>query len=130
MAKLTSVCPVSDEDTNALPVKNLAGAIAFYENVLGFSVVNRASSKAVLARDHVQIGILQKVDHEPGQAGSIAFAVDELEAMRSELQASGANPGELGLDEWGGKRHRTFFVREAENGYCYCFYWTVSADSK
>ena len=43
MAKLTSAGPVSDEDTNALPVKNLAGAIAFYENVLGFSVVSRDS---------------------------------------------------------------------------------------
>src|SRR5512133_1301904 len=108
MAKLTSVCPVSDEDTNALPVKNLAGAIAFYENVLGFSLVNRDSSSAVLARDHVQIGILRKPDHEPARAGSIAFAVDDLEEMRRELVASGGEPGELGFDEWGGKRHRTF----------------------
>ncbi len=80
MAKLISVGPVSDEDTNALPVKNLAGAIAFYENVLGFSVVNRDSSSAVLARDRVQIGILRNAAHEPAQAGSIAFAVDDLEA--------------------------------------------------
>lgn len=119
MAKLTSVGPVSDEDTSALPVKNLAGAIAFYQNLLGFTVVSRDSSRAVLVRDHVQIGILLKVDHERAQAGSIAFAVDDLDAMRSELHASGANPGKLGLDEWSGKRHRTFFVREAENGYCY-----------
>ena len=130
MAKLTSVGPVSDEDTNALPVKNLAGAIAFYENVLGFSVVSRDSSKAVLARDHVQIGVLRKPDHEPSEAGSIAFAVDDLEALRRELEGSGGNPGAFGLDHWGGKRHRTFFVREAENGYCYCFYCPVSENPK
>ena len=130
MAKLTSVDPVSDEDTNALPVKNFADAIAFYENVLGFSVVSRDSSKAALARDNVQIGLIRKPDHEPGQAGSIAFAVDDLEALRRELEASGGNPGELGLDEWGGKRHRTFFVRETENGYCYCFYCPVSPNPK
>jgi hypothetical protein len=29
------VCPVSEEDTNALPVKDLGPAIAFYEAVLG-----------------------------------------------------------------------------------------------
>jgi catechol 2,3-dioxygenase-like lactoylglutathione lyase family enzyme len=130
MAKLTSVGPVSDEDTNALPVKNIADAIAFYENVLGFSVVSRDSSKAALARDNVQIGLIRKPDHQPGQAGSIAFAVDDLEALRRELEASGGNPGELGLDEWGGKRHRTFFVRETENGYCYCFYCPVSPNPK
>jgi hypothetical protein len=53
--------------------------------------------------------------------------VDDLEGLRRELDTSGANPGEFGLDEWGGRRHRTFFVREAENGYCYCFYCPVSA---
>jgi hypothetical protein len=31
MAQLRAVCPVSDEDTNALPVKDLGPAIAFYE---------------------------------------------------------------------------------------------------
>ena len=129
MAKLKSVCPVSNEDTNTLPVKSIEIAIAFYQNVLGFSVVNRDSSSAVLRRDDVQIGLLRNPDHEPGQAGSIAFAVDHLEAMRRELEASGGKPGELGLDEWDGKRHRTFFVREAENGYCYCFYCPVSGNS-
>jgi hypothetical protein len=130
MAKLTSVGPVSDEDTNALPVRNLGGAITFFEKVLGFSVASRDSASAVLARDDVQIGIVRRPDHEPGRAGSIAFAVDDLEAMRHELEASGGNPGELGLDEWDGKQHRTFFVREAENGYCYCFYCPILANPK
>jgi hypothetical protein len=29
------------------------------------------------------------------------------------------NPGVFGIDEWGGKKYRTFFLREQENGYCF-----------
>jgi catechol 2,3-dioxygenase-like lactoylglutathione lyase family enzyme len=126
MAQIKAVYPVSHEDTNALPVKNLGPAIAFYEAVLGFSAVSRGASTAVLTRDGIRIGLVRQGDHEPGQAGSLAFEVDDLEAMHRELQARGGNPGEFGIDEWGGKQHRTFFLREQENGYCYCFYRPVS----
>ena len=126
MARLKAVCPIADEDTKALPVKDLGPAIAFYQGVLGFSVVSCDSFRAALTRDEVRIGLVQKVDHEPGKAGSLALAVDDLEAMHRELQATGGNPGEFGIDEWDGKQHRTFFLREDKNGYCYCFYCPVS----
>ncbi len=122
MARLKAVHPISDEDTTALPVKDLQAAITFYQTVLGFSVVSRDSSTAVLARDDVRIGLVQNVNHEPGKAGSLAFAVDDLEALHRELQATGGSPGEFGIDEWDGRKHRTFFVREDNNGYCYCFF--------
>jgi hypothetical protein len=109
MARLKSVSPISDEDTNALPVKNLGMAISFYQSVLGFSVVSHSSPAAILTRDEVRIGLLWKIDHEPGKAGSLAFEVDELEAMHRELEARGGKPGEFGIDEH-------------TNGYCYCFY--------
>jgi lactoylglutathione lyase len=128
MAQLKAVYPISGEDTNALPVKDVGPAIAFYEAVLGFSVVSRDSSTAVLTRDEVRIGLVRKGDHEPKQAGSLAFAVDNLEAMHRELQDSGGKPGEFGSDEWGGKQYRTFFLREEENGYCYCFYRPMETD--
>jgi catechol 2,3-dioxygenase-like lactoylglutathione lyase family enzyme len=128
MAQLKAVCPVSDEDTNALPVKDLGPAIAFYEAVLGFAAVSRDASTAVLTRDGVRIGLVRKGDHEPGRAGSLAFEVDDLEAMHRELQASNGNPGVFGIDEWNGKKHHTFFLREEENGYCYCFYRPVETD--
>lgn len=48
MTKLKKVCPVSDENTDALPVKDLAAAIRFYEAVLGFSVTGHDSATAVL----------------------------------------------------------------------------------
>ena len=78
MARLKAVCPVSDEDTNALPVKDLGPAITFYEAVLGFSAVSRDASTAVLTRDGVRIGLVRQGDHEPSRAGSLAFEVDDL----------------------------------------------------
>ena len=128
MAHLTAMVPVSDEDTDALPVKDIGPAVAFYEAVLGFSVVSRDSSAAALASDGVRIGLVRKPDHDPGRAGSLAFEVDDLEAMHRELRDAGGAPGDFGTDEWGGKRYRTFFLREDENGYCYCFYHPVQGD--
>jgi hypothetical protein len=116
------VYPISGEDLKALPVQEIGPAVAYYEAVLGFSVVSRDATTATLSRDDVRIGLVRKPDHEPKEAGSMAFAVDDLDAMHHELQASRANPGKFGTDQWGGKQYRTFFVREDENGYCYCFY--------
>jgi catechol 2,3-dioxygenase-like lactoylglutathione lyase family enzyme len=128
MAHLGAVGPISDEDTNALPVKDIGPAVAFYETILGFSVVSRDSSTAALTRDLVRIGLVRKADHQPSQAGSLALAVDDLDALHRELQASGGNPGEFGIDEWDGNQYRTFFLREDENGYCYCFYQPAKTD--
>jgi hypothetical protein len=122
MAQLKGVYPISGEDLNALPVKEIGPAVAYYEAVLGFSVVSQDPSTASLSRDDVRIGLVRKPDHEPKEAGSMAFAVDDLDAMHHGLQRSGAQPGKFGTDQWGGKQYRTFFVREDENGYCYCFY--------
>jgi len=122
MAKLKSVGPISGEDTNALPVKNVESAIAFYEAVLGFSAISHDSEAAALTRDDVRIRLVRKADHRPGEAGSLAFAVDDLEMMHREIQARGGHPGEFATDQWDDKRYRTFFLREDENGYCYCFY--------
>jgi catechol 2,3-dioxygenase-like lactoylglutathione lyase family enzyme len=122
MAKLKSISPVSNEDTNALPVKELDPAIAFYQAVLGFTLISRDTATAMLGRDGVPVRIVVKRNHQPGEAGSLAFEVDDLDGLHRELSESGGKPGEFGIDEWEGKQHCTFFVREDENGYCYCFY--------
>src|SRR5262245_51513960 len=103
MARFKAVVPVSDENTNALPVKNLDSAIAFYESVFGFSVARRDALSAVLTRDDVRIGLLRRDDYEPGMAGSLAFEVDDLQEMHQEFQMRGGNPGVFGIDEWHGK---------------------------
>jgi hypothetical protein len=125
MAKIKSVSPISNEDACALPVKELGPAITYYESVMSFTVISRDATTATLQRDGVQIGLVVKRDHQPHEAGSMAFAVDDLDGLHRELSECGGKPGEFGIDDWGGKQYRTFFVREEENGYCYCFYHPV-----
>jgi predicted enzyme related to lactoylglutathione lyase len=125
MAKLKSVSPVSNEDTRMLPVKDVGPAIAYYESVLGFTTVGRDANTAILRRDDAEIGLVVKSDHQPHEAGSLAFKVDDLDALHRELAQRGGNPGEFDIEDWGGKQYRTFFMREHENGYCYCFYCPV-----
>lgn len=122
MARLESVSPISKEDTRMLPVKELGPAVAYYESVMGFTTVGRDADTATLRRDEAEIGLVVKMDHGPQEAGSLAFQVDDLDALHHELTARGGGPGEFGVDDWGGKRFRTFFMREDTNGYCYCFY--------
>ena len=59
MSYFESVSPVSNEDPNALPVKELGRAIAYFESVLGFSVVSRGDSTVLLRRDEAQVGLTQ-----------------------------------------------------------------------
>jgi len=125
MAKLKSVSPISNENTSALPVKELRPAIAYYKSVMSFSVLGHDATTAILQRDAAQIGLAIKRDHQLHEAGSLAFAVDDLDGLHRELSERGGKPGEFGIDEWGGRQFRTFFMREEENGYCYCFYHPV-----
>ena len=92
MTKLKSVSPISNENTSALPVKELGPAIAYYESVMGFSVVSREAITATLRRDGAQIGLVIKSDHQPHEAGSLAFAVDDLDALHRELSERGGKP--------------------------------------
>jgi catechol 2,3-dioxygenase-like lactoylglutathione lyase family enzyme len=119
--QFNGVYPVSGEDPSALPVKAIAPAVEFYRTVLGFTVVARDDAAATLQRDGARIGLVGKPDHKPEEAGSLALAVADLDAVRAELDGRGLDLGAIRVDEWGGKRYRVFFLREAENGYCYCF---------
>jgi len=125
MTRLLAVYPIADEDPTALPVRSLDGAITFHESVLGFTLLARESGSATLVRDGIVLGLVLRDDHEPGRAGSLAVEVDDLDSMHRELAGSGARPGAFGVDEWDGRSHRTFFVREDGNGYCYCFFSTL-----
>jgi catechol 2,3-dioxygenase-like lactoylglutathione lyase family enzyme len=126
LKQLKAVFPISDEDTNALPVKERDRAIKFYTEVLGFSLVTKDASSAVLKRDDVQIGLVVKGDHDPARAGSCYFDVADVEALRRELEGKGAKPGAVEIRAHQGKNYRIFFVRECDmmeshDGYCFCF---------
>ena len=89
MKQLKGVYPISGEDLAALPVKEIGPAVAFYETVLAFSVLARDETTATLKRDDARLGLVQKPDHKPEEAGSCAFAVTDLHAMRAELEGRG-----------------------------------------
>lgn len=120
------VYPISNEDTSALPVKEIGPALPYYTEKLGFSVVASDSTSAVLQRDQAQIGLVRKPDHDPSQAGSCYFEVSDVDALRRELEGRGAKPGAIEIQSHGGKKYRLFFVRECDtmeshDGYCFCF---------
>ena len=117
MKQLKGVYPISGEDLAALPVKEIGPAVAFYETVLAFSVVARDETTATLKRDDARLGLVRSPDHKPEKAGSCAFAVTDLDAMRAELDGRGLDLGGIRIDEWGGKKYQVFVLREAENGY-------------
>ena len=121
MKQLKGVYPISGEDLSALPVKEVGPAVAFYKTVLAFAVVFQDAATATVQRDDAQLGLVKKPDHKPEEAGSCAFAVTDLDTMRAELDGRGLDLGTIRIDEWDGKKYRVFFLREAENGYCYCF---------
>jgi hypothetical protein len=121
MRQFTGIYPISGEDLNALPVRSIGPALEFYTAVLRFSVVASDETTATLQRDDARIGLIRKPDHKPDEAGSCAIAVADLDAMRAELDGRGLDLSANRVDEWDGKKYRVFFLREPENGYCYCF---------
>ena len=129
MPRMIAVVPVSDEDTTALPVRILEPAIAFYLTVLGFSIFRREAAAVELDCDGVRLRLVERREHEPARAGSLAIEVDDLAAMHRQLQTRGGRPGEFGIGDWSGRRHRTFFLREDENGYCFCFYQPLEPEA-
>ena len=121
MKQFKGIYPISGEDLNALPVKEIGPALEFYKTVLRFSVVASDEATATLERDDARIGLIRKPDHKPEEAGSCAIAVADLDAMLAELNGRGLDLSGIRIDEWSGKKYRVFFLREDENGYCYCF---------
>jgi catechol 2,3-dioxygenase-like lactoylglutathione lyase family enzyme len=118
---LKGAYPIGGEALMALPVKAIGPAVEFYRTVLGFEVVSSDENTAVLQRDSAMIGLARKPDHEPEEAGSFALGVTDIDAHHKELDGRGLDLGKVGTDEWDGKKYRVFFLRESENGYCYCF---------
>jgi catechol 2,3-dioxygenase-like lactoylglutathione lyase family enzyme len=109
-------------DAMNLPVKNLESALPFYETVLGFRVLSRAETpqrSAVLARDHVQIGLAEN-GGDPGQDGC-AFHVKDVESLLAELNTRGlGKPSAMKIEPRDGVDWNVFYV-VAPDGLCYWF---------
>ena len=111
------------DDKMNLPVADLASALPFYENVLGFRVESRADTphrSAVLARDLVQIGLAEN-GGDSSQDGC-AFHVDNVDVLRDEFQARLPEKqlSAIDIEKHGDKSWRVFYV-VAPDGLCYWF---------
>jgi len=110
-------------DALNLPVRDLAAAVPFYETVLGFHVLARRETphaSAVLARDHVQIGLAEN-GGDPAQDGAW-FHVSGLDALLAEFNANGLGKAasDLSVEQREDGPWRVFFV-VAPDGLCYWF---------
>ena len=110
------------EDEMNLPVENLEEAIPFYETVMGFQTISSSDTpcrSAVLARDHIQIGLAEN-GGDPTQDGCF-FEVNDVEAAFNELKANGLerDDAEYRVDTYGETSFRVFFII-APDQLCYC----------
>ena len=110
-------------DNLNLPVQDLMAALPFYETVLGFRVLSRSDTprpSAVLARDHVQIGLAEN-GGDPSQDGC-AFHVSDLEALLAVFKANGLDKSlsDFKTEHHDGVAWKVFYV-VAPDGLCYWF---------
>jgi len=114
--------PYASDKMN-LPVEKVEQAIPYYETVMGFKVVSRATTpynSVTLSRDDVQIGLAEN-GGDPSQEGCF-FEVDNVENAFAELQANGLGQQEpkFSTERYGsGSAYKVFFVI-APDGLCYC----------
>ena len=110
-------------DNMNLPVRDVAAAVPFYETVLGFRLVSRSEApvkSAVLARDHVQIGLSEN-GGDSSQDGC-AFHVKGLEALFAQFKANGLQKevSEFDVEQHDEVAWKVFYV-VAPDGLCYWF---------
>ena len=124
MGKVTfkNAWPYQD-DVMKLPVADVEAAVPFYENMLGFRVVERADSphrSAILERDGLRIG-LNENGGDPTQDGC-AFHVKGLESLLAEFNANGLpkTPSDIGIEQRESGPWKVFYV-VAPDGLCYWF---------
>lgn len=106
-------------DALNLPVKNVDEAVSFYEQRLGFRVIEHRATPikaAILERDGVRIGLAEN-GGDPTQDGSF-FEVSSVDAVFEDLKSRGLElrAPELQRSEHGA--YRAFFV-VAPDGLCY-----------
>jgi len=90
-----------------LPFDDVAAAIAYYRDVLGFGISYQQDDLGVMYRDAVTILLIRRTEHHKG-IGSCEFYVEDADALFDELQAKGAKlDGPPVSHPWGLRDFRT-----------------------
>jgi lactoylglutathione lyase len=110
------------KDAMNLPVGQADEAVAFYERIMGFRVVERQITpvkRVILARDDIRIGLAENGGDSTKEG--CFFEVDDVEAAFAQLQANGLGRDDAGyrIDQHGPNTFKVFFVI-APDGLCYC----------
>jgi lactoylglutathione lyase len=113
-----AVGPIGETDVNALAVKEIGPAVGYYTQCLGFTLVSRDRTTAVLRRDNVQIGLA--VNGRDPEQTSCWFSVGDVDTLWREYEEKGIGPGIIGEQEYDGNSYRVFFAKEPY-GVCFCF---------
>jgi lactoylglutathione lyase len=106
-------------DALRLPVKNVDQALPFYEERLGFHVVERQDEplkSAILERDGVRIGLVES-GGDPTQDGSF-FEVSDVDAAFADLKGRGLALAPPSIQRSAHGTYKSFFV-VAPDGLCY-----------
>ena len=117
-AKFKRAVPYAKDAMN-LPVHDVEAAVPFYEQTMGFRVMQRQDSphrRAVLTRDDIQIALAEN-GGDPTQEGCY-FEVDNIEGAFEEIKGRKPAESDLDVQAWGQSSQRVFFV-VAPDGLCY-----------
>jgi uncharacterized glyoxalase superfamily protein PhnB len=103
--------PMLQEIMPSLPLSDVAAGVAYYREVLGFTVNHAQHDLGVMDRDEVRILLIARSEWHTG-IGSCYVYVRDADALHAELRATGAKvQGEPVSHPWG---LRDFQVRDLE----------------
>jgi catechol 2,3-dioxygenase-like lactoylglutathione lyase family enzyme len=108
-----------------LPVTDIDVAARWYTKSFGMTEVERHAEPVptvILERDGTRIGF--SVTGGDASKDGAAILVAGIDAIRSQIQASGVSVGDFRTDERKGRTLRVFFV-VAPDGLCYYFHEPV-----
>ena len=97
---------------------DLAAAVRFYTEQLGFAVTWQAGSMAGVRRGDVEFHLVQNTNREWAENASFSIGVTDLDSLYEEYRRLPAKVGPLEVKSWG----RREFHMIVPSGVCLQFY--------
>ena len=104
-----------------LPFTDVPAAVAYYQNVLGFSINYQQRDIGVMDRDGMRVLLIERTERHTG-IGSCYFYVLDADALHAELVTSGANvQGEPVSHPWGLREFKVLDVEDNRLSFAQTF---------